>query len=255
MAPKILQVGIIGAGDVAQVVHIPTLLFLSQLFKIALICDVSKQTAEHCAAKFGIPRTTTRPQDIFEDVNIDVVFILTSDEYHAEYSIASLNAGKHVLVEKPISLSLPTAQKIIEAERVAPNGARVFVGYMRRYAPSFEAFKREISTIKVIKYARVRDIIGPNSYFISQSGTEPQKFFVDIPNEARLERQQRLVSLLEDAWDTPYDQLSAQQLDYCCLLANLGSHGLSLMREVLGGLPQEVLASTDNNRVKKAPHI
>ncbi|KAF3017041.1 hypothetical protein E8E14_001838 [Neopestalotiopsis sp. 37M] len=177
---KILQVGIIGGGDVAQVVHIPTLL----------------------------------PQDIFEDGGVDVVFVLTSDEYHAEYAIASLNAGKHVLVEKPLSLTLPTAQTIIEAEKHAPNGARVFVGYMRRYAPSLEAFKREVSTIKSIKYARVRDIIGPNSYFISQSGTDPQKIIDDIPVEAGMDRQRRLISLLEEAWGTPYEQLSTQQLDY-----------------------------------------
>ncbi|EON97503.1 putative myo-inositol 2-dehydrogenase protein [Phaeoacremonium minimum UCRPA7] len=119
---------------------------------------------------------------------------------------------------------------------------------MRRYAPSLQAFKREASTIETIKYARVRDIIGPNAYFIGQSGTEPQKFFDDIPLEAGQDRKNRLALLLEEAWDTPFADLSAAQMDYCCLLANLGSHGLSLMREVLGGLPEEVLASTDNAR-------
>ncbi|VUC38128.1 unnamed protein product [Clonostachys rosea] len=245
---KILRVGVIGGGDVAQIVHIPTLVFLSRLFEIAVVCDVSKKTAEHCASKFGIPQSTSNADDIFNDKTIDVVFVLTSDEFHAPYTIAALQAGKHVLVEKPISLSLQTAQKILEAEKTAPNGARVFVGYMRRYAPSLQAFKREIASIKTIKYARVRDIIGPNAYFIGQSGTDPQKWFDDIPAEAGQERKSKLAVLLEEAWETPFDQLSAAQMDYCTLLANLGSHGLSLMREVLGGLPEQVLASTDNAR-------
>lgn len=123
--------------------------------------------------------------------------------------------------------------------------ARVFVGYMRRDAPSLAAFHREISAIGSIKYARVRDIIGPNSYFVSQSGCEPTKYTDDIPAAAGQERRGRLSSLLEEAWGTTCSELSPAQLDYCCLLANLGSHGLGVMREVLGGLPDEVLSSTD----------
>lgn len=248
MSPKVLRVGIIGSGDVAQIVHLPTFLFLSSLYKVITICDVSQKTASFCATKFGVPGATTNPADIFDDASIDVVVVLTSDEYHAPYTIAALRAGKHVMVEKPITLSLQSAQEIIEAEASAPNGARVFVGYMRRYAPSLQAFKREVASIGSIKYARVRDIIGPNVYFIGQSGAEPQKYHDDIPDEASQDRLARLSALLEQAWGTPFEDLSPEQMDYCCLLANLGSHGLSLMREILGGLPERVLASTDNAR-------
>lgn len=248
MASRVLKVGIIGGGDVAQIVHIPTLVFLSRLFKIKTVCDVSQKTASHCATKFGIPSATTDANVIFNDPEIDAVLVVTSDEYHAPFAIAALNAGKTVLVEKPITLSLQTAQKIVEAEKAAPNGARVFVGYMRRYAPSLQAFKREVASIETIKYARVRDIIGPNAYFIGQSGTDPQKWFDDVSAEAGQDRKTRLAALLEEAWGTPFAELSAAQMDYCTLLANLGSHGLSLMREVLGGLPESVLANTDNAR-------
>jgi predicted dehydrogenase len=221
---------------------------LSHLFTTQAICDVSSKTARHCAEKFSIPLCTTNPDDLFKSEDIDIVFILTSDEFHAPYTIAGLEAGKTVMVEKPITLSLESAQAILEAERNAPNGVRVFVGYMRRYAPSLQAFKREISSIKSIKYARVRDIIGPNSYFIQQSGCFPTKFFDDVSPKAGQDRKQRLAKLLEEAWETPYAELSPSQMDYCCLLANLGSHGLGVMREVLGGLPEGVLASTDNAR-------
>ncbi|KAH6665926.1 hypothetical protein B0J14DRAFT_629930 [Halenospora varia] len=235
MASKILKVGVIGRGDVAQVIYLPILQLLSHLYTVTIICDISKKTADHCAAKFGITAATTNPEDIFKSVDIDVVFNLTSDEFHAPYTIASLKAGKSVM-------------EILEAERSAPDGARVFVGYMRRYAPSLQAFKREVSTIKAIKYARVRDIIDPNAYFIGQSGASPLKFFDDIPAAAGFDRRERLDVLLEQAWKTLFAELSPEQMDYCCLLANLGSYGLSLMREILGGLPEEVLASTDNAR-------
>ncbi|KAE8329812.1 hypothetical protein BDV39DRAFT_191112 [Aspergillus sergii] len=248
MSQRVVQVGVIGGGDVAQIVHLPTFNFLSAFFKVRTICDVSLKTANHCASRFGISRTTTDPAEIFADSGIDAVVILTSDEFHAPYTVAALRAGKHVLVEKPITLSLEAAQEIIDAESLAPNGARVFVGYMRRYSASLATFKREVESIECVKYARVRDIIGPNAYFIGQSGTEPKKFFDDIPVEAGKERKQRLQVLLGQAWGVPFEDLSEDQMDYCCLLANLGSHGLSLMREVLGGLPTDVLASTDNAR-------
>ncbi|RDL40120.1 Uncharacterized protein BP5553_00099 [Venustampulla echinocandica] len=248
MASKVLRVGVIGGGDVAQVIHLPILQLLSHLYTVKIICDISKKTADHCATKFGIPIATTNPEDVFKSADVDVIFNLTSDEFHAPYTIAGLQAGKSVMVEKPITLSLQAAQEILDAERSAPNGARVFVGYMRRYAPSLQAFKREVSTIKSIKYARVRDIIGPNAYFIGQSGASPLKFTDDISAAAGVDRRERFSALLEQAWGTPFAELSPEQIDYCFLLANLGSHGLSLMREVLGGLPEEVLASTDNAR-------
>lgn len=209
---------------------------------------MSAKTSQHCASKFSIPVATTDPEVLFQDKQIDLILVLTSDEYHAPYTIAALQAGKSVMVEKPITLSLQSAQAILDAEKAAPGGARVFVGYMRRFAPSLKAFLREMASIRSIKYARVRDIIGPNSYFIGQSGCYPEKYFHDVPESARQDRQTRLSALLAEAWGDSFGNLSPAQLDYCCLLANLGSHGLGVMREVLGGLPEKVLASTDNAR-------
>ncbi|KAF7560850.1 hypothetical protein G7046_g3289 [Stylonectria norvegica] len=248
MTEKIIRVGIIGGGDVAQVVHLPTLRFLSRLFTVVAICDISLKTAKHCAAKYNIPKATNKAEDIWNSADVDLVFVLTSDEFHTPFAVAALQAGKSVFIEKPISLSLQSGEKILEAEKSAPNGAKVFVGYMRRYAPSLEAFKREVATIKSIKYATVRDIIGPNSYYVNQSGTDPLKWFDDVDPEAGRDRTEKLNTLLEEAWGQPLKELSISQMEYATLLATLGSHGLSLMREVLGGLPEGVIASSDNAR-------
>lgn len=235
-AGRKLRVGIIGAGEVAQVIHIPTLQLLSHLYTVLAICDVSPKTVQHCAAKFQISKATTEQDEIFHDPCIDVVFILASDEYHAPYTIAALQAGKHVMLEKPMTLSLPFAQKIIEAEKAA-NGPRVFVGYMRRYAPSFvEAFKSEISAIPRILYARSRDIVGPNSCFVGQSGTFPQKY-TDIPSESDEARIKLLDTMFQECF--AQTEITATKQKYCRFLGSLGSHDLSLMREALG-LPESI---------------
>jgi hypothetical protein len=240
---KKLRLGLIGAGEVAQVIHIPTLQLLDHLYTIVAICDISKKSADHCASKFHIPTATTDPQEMFTNPDIDVVLVLTSDEFHVPYTVTSLRHGKHVFVEKPITLSIPSATQIVDAERAA-NGPKVFVGYMRRYAPSFvNAFKREIATIPKILYARSRDIIGPNSHFVSQSGTFPVKS-ADFPPEAGKARADLLDALFKECFEG--QEITPEKQKYCRFLSGLGSHDLSLMREALGGLPVSVAGVSVN---------
>lgn len=235
----VLKVGTIGAGEVAQVIHLPTLTLLSHLYQIISICDISLPVAQHCASKFHIPTATADPLAVITDPAVDVVFILTSDEFHAEYTIAALQAGKNVMVEKPLTLSLPAAQRILDAERTSRG--RVFVGYMRRYAPSFTgAFMREVTSIPKILYARVRDMSGPNAFFVNQSGTfqvrpDPK----DIPASAAQERDRLLEGLYREAFPGN-DNVTNGMKKYCRFLGSLGSHDLSLMREALGGVVSSI---------------
>ncbi|KAJ5771975.1 myo-inositol 2-dehydrogenase [Penicillium odoratum] len=239
-----LGVGIIGAGEVFQVCHGPCLLLLSHLFNIESICDLSAKTVQHCATKFSIPHKTTNPHDVINNPNVDIVFILTSDDSHAPLIHAALQAGKNVFIEKPVSLSIQSVQSLINAEKSAPNNARVFVGYMRRYAPSFlEAFKREIASIPKILYARVRDFSGPNFNFVSQSGTFSVKLD-DYPTTAAEERNSRLEALFSEAF--PDQEITDEKRKFCRFLGSLGSHDISLMREVLG-FPERVNGVTAND--------
>ncbi|GIZ46085.1 hypothetical protein CKM354_000922400 [Cercospora kikuchii] len=247
---KRLRVGVIGAGEVAQVIHLPVLGLLSHLYTTTAVCDISKKTAEHCAAKFHIPLATSDPNDIFKSSDIDVVFILTSDEFHEPYTIAALEAGKHVMIEKPFTLSVQSADRVIAAQAKS-NGLVVFIGYMRRYAKSFtQTFKREVESIPRIHYARVRDFPGPNPLFVSQSGAFAVRHVDDIPSSAAEDRDNRLNALYKEVF--PGDQpITEQGIKLCRFLGTLGSHDLSLMREVLGS-PSEVLAVTANDPVYTA---
>lgn len=172
-----------------------------------------------------------------------MVFILTSDEYHEPYAIASLQAGKHVMLEKPISLSVPSAQRIIDAEAKA-GGPRVFVGYMRRYALSFtQTFKREISDIPRILYARSRDFPGPNDKFVGESAT----FSVantDFPPGAAEQRDSLLNKLYAEAFPD-VKAITPEHIKFCRFLGSLGSHDISLLREIFG-MPESVSGVSAN---------
>lgn len=172
-----------------------------------------------------------------------MVFNLTSDEFHETYTIAALQAGKHVMVEKPMTLSLPSAERIIEAE--AKSGRKVFVGYMRRYAASFtRTFKREVASIPRILYARSRDFSGPNAKFVAESGTFSVKHTDDLPPEAGSVRASRLGDLFAEAFSAQTSTPDA--VKYWRFLGSLGSHDLSLMRETLG-FPKSVEAVSVND--------
>ncbi|KAF4622711.1 hypothetical protein G7Y89_g14316 [Cudoniella acicularis] len=232
---KKLRVGILGAGEVAQVIHLPTLALLNDLYTVVSICDISQKTVEHCALKFNIPHQTINPSEVIRNADVEIVFILTADEFHETLCVEALEAGKLVFIEKPISLSIQSAQRIIKAEK-AVGGNKVFVGYMRRYAPSFtEAFKREVASIPRIMYARSRDIVGPNAHFVGQSGTSPIKFF-DFPPGSAQERSKNLDKLLGEAFPSPPTD---KDVKVCRFLGSLGSHDLSLMREAIG-FPESV---------------
>ncbi|WP_419875409.1 Gfo/Idh/MocA family oxidoreductase [Candidatus Pristimantibacillus sp. PTI5] len=227
ITPKPLHVGIVGTGEIAQVVHLPLLAAMSDKYKIAALCDVSQHSLQFNGEKYNVTNLYTDVKEMVKQEDLNVIFILNSDEYHAEAAIEAANAGKHVLIEKPMALTLSDADAIIEAE--ARNDVKIMVGYMRRYAPALEAAVKEIGGLDSINYVRVRAIVGPNPYFVRQSGTYPKKFS-DFPESANEDRNARSAKQVEEAVGEK-DQVKAVLYR---MLTGLSSHDLSAMREAIG---------------------
>lgn len=145
--------------------------------------------------------------------------------------MTALKHDKHVLVEKPVAMSIPALRRMIEAEK--QSRGRVFVAYMRRYANALDTFKDELASVKAnIKFARVRDIVGPNAGFISQSGTFPQTF-TDYPATMTAERT-ALGDRLRHEVFPDHAEVKPMMATFSRFLGGLGSHDLSVMREALG---------------------
>lgn len=230
----------VGAGEVTQVVHLPTLKLLSDQFAVTAICDVSRAAAEHVAAKWSIAHVYTTSSEMVQRSDVDLVLIANSDEYHASCAIEAARAQKHVFIEKPMALTRTEAHEIQQAAR--DNSVKVFVGYMRRYAPAFQTFKKLLAESGPIRHAIVKDIVGPNSFFVSQSGTNPKTFGADIPADARKDKVARAKAILEEALGADKSRDSRLGFVYR-LLGSLGSHDLSFMREGLGGKPDRCLSA------------
>lgn len=190
----VLRVGIIGCGEISQVAHIPNINFLSHLFQTTYLCDISAQALVHCSKKVlgGIPKTTTHPEELCSSEEVDVVLIANADAYHVEHALLALKHDKWCLVEKPLSVCFRDLDKLVEAEKSSKGN--VFVGTMRRFATAFTDAVQEVGGMDRITHARVRDIIGPNSVFVDQSGTFPQKFndFTEADAEDRARREDEI---------------------------------------------------------------
>lgn len=234
-----LKVGLIGLGEVAQIIHLPILQILSSHYEIAALCDISPGLLQTMGRRYNVTNLYSDAQELVAQPDLDAVFVLNSDEYHAECAIAAAKNKKHVLIEKPMCLTFSEAAAIIRARDAA--GVKIMVGYMRRFAPAFTEATRQVKTLSKINYARVRDLIGQNSFFIEQS-TIVQRFN-DFPDWAGPDRVERANRLVKEA----IGEVSPDLKRVYRLLCGLSSHDLSAMRELIG-MPERVkAASTWNN--------
>ncbi len=235
---KKLNVGIIGLGVVAQTVHLPILESLSSKYKIRALCDISEQLLEKLGEQYRVKNLYTDAIELTKQEDLDLVFVLNSDEYHTDCVVSAAENKKHVLVEKPMCLTLADADKIIEARD--KNNVQVMVGYMRRFAPAFIEGVEEVKKLEKINYARIRDIIGLNHLFIEQSHNVLR--FNDIPQEAIADRSNRAKNMVYEAiGDVPTEIRNAYGL-----LCGLSSHDLSAMRELIG-FPKRVVSAIQWN--------
>ena len=133
-----LKVGVVGAGVIAQVMHLNYLRELSDRFEIVALCDISGENAVNNAQRYDISKTFTDWREMLENADIDAVFILTSGS-HAPIAIAAAKAGKHVLVEKPMCFSVAEGLEMKAAADEA--GVTLMVAYPKRYDPAYERFR------------------------------------------------------------------------------------------------------------------
>ncbi|MFC5402623.1 Gfo/Idh/MocA family oxidoreductase [Cohnella soli] len=229
-----IKVGVIGVGEIAQIIHLPIMESLPELYEMVAFCDISERLLVTIGEKYRVKKLYTNANTMLEQAELDAVFVLNNMEYHTECTIAALNKNIHVFVEKPMCVTEAEARAIIEARNASR--ASVMVGYMRRFAPAYLRAVEEVKSLGPINYARIRDIIGPNRFFTSQFGHVYR--FDDIPAEAMQERRQRNARLMREAVGEASDEIYAAY----GLLLGLNSHDVSAMREMLGS-PTRVKAA------------
>jgi predicted dehydrogenase len=130
-----LRIGVVGAGMIAQVEHLPNLVALPDRFRLVAVADPSRHVREAIAGRHGVETVATLPELL--ELELDALLVAVPDPLHADAVLAGLDAGLHVFCEKPLCFSQREADEII-ALRDA-RGLVVQVGYMKRFDPNYEA--------------------------------------------------------------------------------------------------------------------
>jgi predicted dehydrogenase len=171
-----VRIGIVGTGSISES-HLNAYANSVDAI-ITAICDLNEQRALQVAKKYGADKTYTDYRELFADSDIDAVSICTWNNTHAEIAIAALQAGKHVLIEKPLCRTVEEALRIEEA--VQASGKILQVGFVRRFDNNVQMLREfaehgEFGNIYYAKASTIRRLGNPGGWFadVERSGGGP----------------------------------------------------------------------------------
>lgn len=179
---KEIRVGVIGCGGIARATHVPHYKKIKDVELVAC-ADVNEQAARKMAEDFKIPRHYVDYNDMLEKEELDAVSVCTPNMVHKGPAVAAMEAGAHVLTEKPMAGSLQDAREMYETSR--KTGRILIVGFQTRFRPDINALRGLISSGELgeIYYSRALMLrrwgIPPVKTFISR-GLSGGGSFLDI---------------------------------------------------------------------------
>jgi predicted dehydrogenase len=130
---RLLRVGVLGAGLIAQAAHLEACQKARNVELYAL-CDAAKDLVDRIASAYEPKRTFTDYDAMLADQRVEAVIVAIADQFHVPMTIRAVEAGKHVLVEKPLGVNVAECERLRDAVRLQP-GIHVQVGTMRRFDP------------------------------------------------------------------------------------------------------------------------
>ena len=164
-----VRIGIIGAGKIVRVRHLPETLSNPDA-EVAAVCDIVEERAQELAQKYSCKAYTDYHQ-MLEDPDLDAIIVAATNTTHAEMTIAALEAGKHVMCEKPMATSLQDAARMIESAE--KSGKQLMIAHNQRLEPANQKAKEIIQSGKLGKILTFTSVFGhPGSEFWAIDGAD-----------------------------------------------------------------------------------
>lgn len=168
---KMLQIGLIGAGRIAQA-HAATVAYRISNAQLAAVTDPIAAAAQSIAAKFSIPTIAPNYQAILADPKIDAILICTPTDTHAEIMKAAARAGKQIFCEKPVALTLAATDDALKV--VNESGVKLQLGFNRRFDANYARVRKAITNGEIgtprILHIISRDPAPPPISYVKTSG-------------------------------------------------------------------------------------
>ena len=161
------NIGVLGAGQIAQAAHFAACR-KARTAELYAICDAAEDLLGRMAAVHQPHVTYTDYDKMLADGNIDAVIVAVADQFHVPLAIRALDAGKHVLVEKPMATTVEEAEELAAAaER---NQRVVLVGHEKRYDPGV-AFARDFIHDRIGELIALKHWYCDSAYRYTMTGT------------------------------------------------------------------------------------
>ena len=151
-----LRWGILSTADIARRKVVPGMRKAARC-EIAAIASRDAGTVQRVAGELGIPRAHASYEALLADPEVDAVYIPLPNHLHAEWTIAAVRAGKHVLCEKPLAMTSVDAQRMVDAARDA--GVLLMEAFMYRLHPSW------VAVHDVVRSGRIGPLTSVQSWF------------------------------------------------------------------------------------------
>jgi predicted dehydrogenase len=151
-----LKIGVIGCGSIAQNRHLPEYATNAQV-EIVAVCDINEERAKKTAEKYGATAYTSY-EELVKSGTVDAVSVCTPNYLHAPISIAALEAGLHVLCEKPMAIAQKEAEDMIAAANAS--GKKLMIAHNQRFVASHQKAKQLIESGEIGKIYSFRTAFG-----------------------------------------------------------------------------------------------
>lgn len=151
-----LKIGVIGCGSIAQHRHLPEYA-MNRNVELVAVCDINEARAAEIAETYGV-KAYSDYNELIKNAEVDAVSVCTPNYLHAPVSIAALEAGIHVLCEKPMATSREEAEAMIAAAE--KSGKKLMIAHNQRFVPSHQKARELIANGEVGKIYSFRTAFG-----------------------------------------------------------------------------------------------
>ncbi|PMC34831.1 gfo/Idh/MocA family oxidoreductase [Bacillus sp. UMB0899] len=180
-----IKVGVIGCGSIARRRHLIEFAN-NESVEIVAVCDIVETRAVEMAEKYGA-MAYTHYEEVLQLEEVDVISVCLPNDLHAPVSIAALNAGKHVLCEKPMATSRKEAEEMIETAK--RNNKTLMIAHNQRFVSSHQKAKQLIESGEIGKIYSFRTTFGHPG---------PEKWSIDGRNSWFFDKKQAFIGALGD---------------------------------------------------------
>ena len=149
---KLLKVGVLGCGPISQAAHFEACRKARNI-ELYAICDLADDLLEKMAVVHSVPHTYNDYDKMLADPQVEAVIIGIADQFHVPAALKAIEAGKHVLIEKPLGVTIEECEQL--KEKVNASGLTLQVGNMKRFDPGIayahKFIKEEMGQLLALK--------------------------------------------------------------------------------------------------------